>query len=347
MSDEKKETLEQEAIPPQASKVLPQSESKEPTSPSKPEESDTQKIEHLIDESHLLVNNAYKSRNVCRELLRDDLAEYKDAKLNLKEGGLDLCHALLAKMGYPITQEQTPSQEIETLFDAKEIEPLVIKDVSSGKFTAILASLVVGVSTAIGLIYLATEKLSITLNVTKIPSHEITQKILGWFSGVVGIESNLILGASILGLTTLLSMGVVYLLRVILKTKHNLHFATTQFEKATLYAKEESECKRVMDGVDRHIKESLEILKSYEILLNEQQGKLKRILHLEGEKSKATEYHQKSYEDIRMTKALIDEIEPFITVPMSDEGKLSKRAMESLKKVKNRMDETIERLYHL
>ncbi len=118
-----------------------------------------------------------------------------------------------------------------------------------------------------------------------------------------------------------------------------------QFVEAELYAEKKSDCKVEMEKVDAHMKETIKTLKTYEILFNEQQGKLQRILHIEGEKEKATEYHEKSFAEIRETKKLIRTIKDFMAVSMSEEGKLSEESVLRLEKVKTQMDHMIDRLY--
>ncbi len=75
-----------------------------------------------------------------------------------------------------------------------------------------------------------------------------------------------------------------------------------QFVEAELYTEKKANCKVEMDKVDAHMKDTIDTLKTYEVLFNEQKGKLQRILFIEGEKEKSTEYHDKSFTEIRDTK---------------------------------------------
>jgi len=222
---------------------------------------------------------------------------------------------------------------------------MLIKEVSSGKFTGVLSALIAGGVAAVGLVYLATEKLGMTLDISKVPSPQITESIAGWFSTLIGMESNMYVGAAIFVLCILLVMAIVYGLRVSLKANTNLHFSVKQFVEAELYAENKSDCRVNMEKVDAHMKETIKTLKTYEILFNEQQGKLQRILHIEGEKEKATEYHEKSFAEIRETEKLIRTIKDFMSVSMSEEGKLSEESVLRLEKVKTQMDYMIDRLY--
>ncbi|WP_373028758.1 hypothetical protein [Sulfurovum sp.] len=303
------------------------------------------KAKLLVEKAKKIVKEANKRTEACKLLLETDLKKYQDAKSELKAGGFDACISLVKKLGYKAKGDE-PSEETTVVFEVKEeVKPLVIKDVSSGKFTGLVYALIIGFITAVGLVYLATEKLEMTLNVTKVPSEDIVQSILAWFSTTIGMQEDVYIGTGVFGLAVLLVMILVYIARVSLKANSNLHFAVKQFVEAELYTEKKANCKVEMDKVDAHIKDVIDTLKTYEVVFNEQRGKLQRILYIEGEKEKSTEYHDKSYLEIRETKELISRISDFMNIPMSDEGKLSARSVLFLQSAKDKIDKMIERYY--
>lgn len=303
------------------------------------------KAKLLVEKAKKIVKEANKRTEACKLLLETDLKKYQDAKSELKAGGFDACISLVKKLGYKAKGDE-PSEETTVVFEIKEeVKPLVIKDVSSGKFTGLVYALIIGFITAVGLVYLATEKLEMTLNVTKVPSEDIVQSILAWFSTTIGMQEDVYIGTGVFGLAVLLVMILVYIARVSLKANSNLHFAVKQFVEAELYTEKKANCKVEMDKVDAHIKDVIDTLKTYEVVFNEQRGKLQRILYIEGEKEKSTEYHDKSYLEIRETKELISRISDFMNIPMSDEGKLSARSVLFLQSAKDKIDKMLERYY--
>ncbi len=303
------------------------------------------KAKLLVEKAKKIVKEANKRTEACKLLLETDLKKYQDAKSELKAGGFDACISLVKKLGYKAKGDE-PSEETTVVFEVKEeVKPLVIKDVSSGKFTGLVYALIIGFITAVGLVYLATEKLEMTLNVTKVPSEDIVQSILAWFSTTIGMQEDVYIGTGVFGLAVLLVMILVYIARVSLKANSNLHFAVKQFVEAELYTEKKANCKVEMEKVDAHIKDVIDTLKTYEVVFNEQRGKLQRILYIEGEKEKSTEYHDKSYLEIRETKELISRISDFMNIPMSDEGKLSARSVLFLQSAKDKIDKMIERYY--
>jgi len=316
----------------------------EVTAPQKKEKKHQHAL-RLVEQAKQIVKDAQEQTEACKLLLVGDLKEYEEAKRSLRAGGYDACSSLLEQLGYANQNDEVIEENVVVFEPKEEIEPIVLKNVSSGRFTGFILSLLGGVATVVGLTYFATEKLGITLDITKIPSTETLEKIATWFSTSVGLEPNVYVGAGIIGIASLSVMAIIYAIRVGLRGSKNLHFAVKQLAEAELYTEAKGSCKAEMDKVDAHMKETVTLLKMYEVLFNEQKGKLERILHIEGSKEKSSDYHEKSFLEIRDTKELLRTIKDFISTPMSEEGKLSEKSVQLLQRAKTQMDRMLERLY--
>jgi len=111
------------------------------------------------------------------------------------------------------------------------------------------------------------------------------------------------------------------------------------------YITHKSNCKVEMDRVDVHITDAINVLKDYEVVLNEQKGKLKRVLHFEGQKENFSEYQIKSTEMMKDTESLIENVGRFIMTPMSEEGKLSDKSTLFLHSAKENLEKVLAKLY--
>lgn len=297
----------------------------------------------LVDEARSIVNTTENEMHDCRLLLKEDLEEYEIAKTELKIGGLDDAKTLLLELDSTVNLDKN-LEEDSIVFEAKEdVKPIVLKDVRSGKFTAMMLSFIAGVVFFIGLIYVATEKLSMTLDISKIPSSETMMQIVSWFSTLIGVENNASVGIALLVLGTVLIMSIVYLIRVRTKANSNLRFANKQMKDAQIYVTSKTNCKVEMERVDEHITDAINTLKEYQILLNEQNGKLKRILYFEGEQSNPSSYHAKSVDTIKDTQSLLEHIQRFMSIPMSEEGKLSGKSTLFLHSAKENIQKTLSK----
>jgi hypothetical protein len=297
----------------------------------------------LVEEAKSIVKASESELQDCKLLLEDDLKEYDAAKKALKVGGYDAAKDLLSQLGHGTLTHDEEGEDL--VFEAKDdVKPIVLKDVRSGRFTGVILALLGGLATLVALVYWATEKLGMTLDVTKVPNNETMQTIFGWFGTQIGRPNDALNGALVVAAAVLAVMVLIYLLRVWLKGSANLRFATDQMKETQKYITHKSNCKVEMDRVDAHITEAIKVMKDYEILLNEQSGKLKRILHFEGQKGNVSDYHSKSVSEMKDTQNLIENIGRFISTPMSEEGKLSGKSSLFLHSAKETLQKTLEKL---
>ncbi len=299
----------------------------------------------LVEEAKVIVNNADIQMEECQLLLAKGLDEYEDAKEELSEGGLDECEALLETLGYEDSSyEKVVSDEV--VFETKDdIEPIMVKDVSSGKFTGFLMALILAVGTFVAMVYVATQKLGVAFDTTAVPSQQSLEPMFSWYGKLIGMDGDPLFGLALVLFVTLLVFLITYAIRVSTKGSKNLNFATQQLEEAEAYTVHKSSCKSEMDRVDLHITDAIKTLNTYQVLLNEQKGKLQRILYIEDKKEEFSEYHEKSKEEMKETQNLIKSLHNFTSLSMSEEGKLAVASVQMLKKAQRTMKRMIERLY--
>jgi len=300
---------------------------------------------YLVSKAKAIVKEAEEQMEACMLLLSDDLKEYEEAKKALNDGGLNECEALLSASGY-IDESEKAIEEDSVVFEAKEdMEPIVLRDVSSGKFTGFIMALIGGAATLGGMVYAATEKLGLTLDLSTVPTLETIKPVFAYYGTLIGMKDDTLFGGAFVLLITLLVIGIIYMIRVSTRGSKNLHFATVQLEEAEAYTAHKSNCKEKMDKVDAHIHDAITTLKTYQVLFNEQKGKLQRILYIEGVKETLSEYHEKSILEMRDTHGLVNTIRSFMATPMSDEGKLSGKNTLFLHSAKSKIQKVIDRLY--
>ena len=297
----------------------------------------------LVEKAKNIVGTADEKLGKCNLLLSDDIKLYDQAKKSLKEGGLEESVALLSQLKYEDDLEEV-AEESSVVFESNNNSNQIrLKDVSSGKFTGFVFALLGGAGTLAGFAYFATEKLGTTLDLSKVPTAETLNPIMEFYGKLIDVSATI--GGALIAVIALLVMWTIYALRVSSKGNKNLNFARKQLEDAEVYGVEKSSCKDEMDKVDAHIKDAIVTLGTYQALLNEQKGKLQRILHIEGEKDEYTEYHQKSISEMKNTQALINSVKSFMSTSMSEDGKLSGQSTLFLHSAKSKMQKTIDRLY--
>jgi len=298
----------------------------------------------LIAKTKSMVDDTEKQLDECKLLLQEDLKRYDEAKASLKEHALKESEALLEELGYD--KEEDVHEEDDVVFEPKdEIPSFYVREVSKGKFTSSLLALIGGIVTFAGLAYFAAQKVGVPLDITKVPNHEAVTKVFGWYATLFGGKPDLFMGGAFVLIATLFVMVLIYGIRVASRASRNLAFAKQQMEEAQEYAKHKGSCKEEMDKVDAHMNEAIKVLKTYEVVLQEQNGKLKRILHIEGVQETPSKYHEKSQRELKDTDMLINAIKKFTGISMSEEGKLSGKSTLFLHSAKSKLQKFLDRHY--
>jgi hypothetical protein len=300
------------------------------------------KAKSLIEKAKKIADEATGRIEACRRILEDGLSVYEEVRSVLKQDALKACVSLLKQSGNQINREEEGRLEAE-LPKQKPLKHFVPKTISSGRAAGLFYALVGGIATAIGMIFLAIKKLEMTPDLTKVPSENEMDSILAWFSTIIGVQENVAIGTAVWGFTVLSVMILIYLAYLRLKARNNLHLAIKQFVEAELYAEQQPDCKEELEKLDAHIQDTIGTLKAYQVLLNEQKGKLQRILYFEGEKEKGASYHSKSLAEIEETKELVERIIDLIEIPVVEDGKIHEQSMYALQKAKEKLYDVIKR----
>ena len=300
----------------------------------------------LVKKARIIVKDAENQLEECKLLLASDLKDYDKAVQELKANGMDASEELLTQLGYVSDGEESEEDkniEDVVVFEPKEdVAPLNIKDVSSGKFTGFLMGLLGGVVTFAGMAFVGSEKLGITVDLSQLTTME---PVYSWYSRLIGLKGDMFYGRMFMILAALLIVWLIYKIRVSMKASANLNDATAQLEAAEEYTAQKGSCKDEMDRVDAYIHDVIKTLKTYQVLFNEQKGKLERILHIEEDQSETASYHHKSLIEMKDTDELISAIKDFMGVPMSEEGKLSGKSSLFLHRAKSKVQKVLDRLY--
>jgi len=297
----------------------------------------------LVKEAQTLVKDADNEMQDCKILLESDLKEYENAKQSLKDNGMLASEEALEKLG--ISEDEEINKEDAVAFEAENQPNIYIKNISSGKFGSFILSIIAGGATLAGMAFVASQKLGITLDLSNLGSQLERQPITSFYGRLIGLNGDALYGSIFLVAVSLLVMLIVYKIRVSSKATKNLNFATEQLSAAKEYKDKKKSCKYEMDRVDEYIADAIGTLKTYEVILNEQKGKLERILHIEQEKVESLDFHEKSHAIIEETRELINSIRNFISTPLSEEGKLSEKSTNLLKDAKATIEKVVDRLY--
>lgn len=293
---------------------------------------------HLADDSDEEIHSSMMS-------LENNLDCYNEEKTNLYKYGLEGCILALEKVGASV-RKQAQAKNCRVFEVNEDVNAMAIKGVSRSKFASFMFALFFAFVAAVALIALSIRSLGMTQEALHLPLYDGLAQIMTWFSSWFGLES-MAVGVGVYVVSVLLIGFVVYLLRVLYKANSNLHFAAKQLAEAELYSEIKQDEKYKVKQIDDHVKLSIGLFQKCAVFCNEQQGTLKRIIYIEGEKEDMRMYNRRSTREIQRTQMLVDYILDFLSEPVSKGGTLSEKSVNTLIELNSHLDKLIERLYRV
>ncbi len=306
-----------------------------------------EEAQELIENSKKIVSQVDSEVDECKIGVSEVANEFDVTKTTFNETVFSNSKNLLEKVGYEYSSSDDDEPFELSLGNEEEQEKFSIENINTGRFTGLILALIMGLLTAIGMVYFALTQLKIDLKT--VTPETITEQInpiltwIGTFGGHTG--GNMIVGAIILGFSALIVAWIVYAIRVNLKAKKNLHVAQKVYEKTSEYCSSKENCKSEMKKIDSHLREAIVEISNFKMMLEEQIAKLKRVLHVEGEYDEEKEYHPTSKKIMRETEKEMRAIEKLLNTAVTKNGKLNFQSVQALSSAREVYADYLGRIY--
>ena len=287
----------------------------------------------LIDDSKELISNIDKDVSETKTIVVQNIDTLKEIKSTLTNSTIANSRGLLEKVNHPYTQEDDFEPFEVQLGTASE--DISVKNIGSGWFSGLILSILGMIVTALAWFFVSSKITGEVYLLDKMP----TEALFSWMGG------NPQVGMAVIGLSTLLVGYLIYKVRVSMRENKNLKTANSTFEKSNSYVNHQQESKLEMLNLDKHIKEVTPLIRNYKVLLDEQNAKLTRILHIEGELENHANYQRTSKEVMGDTEKLMESVEHLISISMTKEGKVNELSQNALIDARVLYESYLSKLY--
>jgi len=298
----------------------------------------------LMKESEKLISKADEDIKSTKESVSQSVNKFEELKGTLLNTTFTQSQILLEKTSYEYSKAESDDPFEISL--AARGEDVSVSNISSGAFTGLILGLIVALATVAGWIYFATTKLGVALTPALIENQTDQTTLFTWIGGgMTGGVGNPMFGMATVGISALVLGFMVYKLRVSMKENKNFKVANETFEKSNLYVQNQKETKTEMQKIDDHVQEIIPVIENYKILLEEQNAKLQRVVHVEGILDENSEYHPSSIATMQDSERMMERIEELLTIPVTKEGQLNDASRQSLFEAKSVYDYYISKIY--
>jgi len=301
----------------------------------------------LIESSQHLVSQVDSDINECKIGISQAATNFDTKKRTFINETFKKSEELLKQVGLEYGVSNGFNRPFELSLDSMNSNRLNINSISSGRFTGVLLALLIGLITLFIWLYFASKKLNIPLEGLTLESIENNiDSVLEWIGSTIGIVGEPLIGGLVLGFSILITSCLVYAVRVHFKSSKNLRVAKKAFVESREYSLIQDGSKKEILRVDGHLRDSIISIENFGYLLNEQNGILNRIIHVEGLPfEEGHTYQPNSKKVIRDINRLMKSIEDLLNTSITYNGTLNPESQKALSISKAVYDDFIARIY--
>jgi len=278
--------------------------------------------------------------------LNSELEEKSSALINQENSVLNTTVAnslaLLKEL-----QVQSLEDENATIGDIKidnKEQLLNIKYPNKGRFGGFLLGAVATVAGVAGAYAYGSKLLNLPLSIDALLSKKNWDSIALKYGELINIKDNAIAGYLTIGVASLILGAIVYKIFTILKASKNKKYVNKLEEDLNGYVERLEEKNSSIKELIEHIDNIKLVMQKYDIILQEQNAKLKRILFIEKPQS-LDELQRASKLEVDKTVLILDELLKLMNTPVSDNIDIKIESKEQLQEANGVINEIIKKLY--
>jgi len=230
-------------------------------------------------------------------------------------------------------------------YDNKEQEKeLEIKEPSSGRAKGIILGLLTAIAILIGVIGYGVQVANLELTMSTFSSKSTYDTIAAYYLKLLNINQPPIVGYILIGLVALVFGFLVYKITTYLKRIKNMRYVK-ELEKNTFEYENKLKNKivKIKELLD-HLEKVKSVTQKYDIILQEQNGKIKRMLFIEQPES-FEDLHHVSKVEVEKTLLILDEFVKLMDTPVNKGEELNPDSITRLKSANIVINEVIKKIY--
>ena len=274
----------------------------------------------LEDKASALVR---QENNILKTTIANTLAQLKELQVEALE------------------DEKATINEIKV--DNKE-QLLNVKYPSKGRFGALFFGGLTTVAGVVGAFAYGTKLANIPLSLNAFLDKANWNSIALKYGELINIKDNAIAGYVLVGVASLIIGAIVYKISTILKASKNKKYVTKLENDLNEYVSNLEDKSNSIKELIEHTDNIKLVMQKYDIILQEQNAKLKRMLFIEQPQS-VDDLQRASKLEVDKTVLILDELLKLMNTPVSEDITIKPESQEQLKEANSIINEVIKKLY--
>jgi len=299
--------------------------------------------EDIVESARERVSSVEREVQEALETIEKELDEFIEYEKSALAPIVDESRRIVQKVGMQDDEIGELPEPKADFTPVKEAEGLDLQSISSGKGGAFFLSLIFGAATLGGWYMLAVKQAGAAA--THGLDMATLEQLAANISSFLSLGGSAQAGMAVVVVSTLIVMWIVYSIKVSLQASKNMEIAKEIEEKANEYCEQKGECKLKVLKVADSIRDMNELVRKYEVLLDEKNAALRRALYLENTPD-FEELHERSKRELEHMVELVKEVETLLATPLAKDGELSAESLEVIEKTKELLKKHIHDIYN-
>ncbi len=296
-----------------------------------------------IEAARALVESVDAEVQSSLEDVRRDLESLKSYETNSLQPLISESYRILEEL--KVQELPEVPEEVEVELEPSDKKDLKIRDLSKGGGKAFLLGTLTSLATLGAWWVYGAQKVGVAVIPDHIPNLTLLNKVCGGASLLIGPAQNPEAGAAIAIGTALLFGGFVFWLVKLMRSINNEKRAKETAKTASAYCRRMREWNRDLAKIKEQIAKVHEILKKYEVILDENNASLRRAIFIERVDS-YKDLHDKSSKRLEEIEQILKQLEQLIKTPIAKDGAITPQGVEALEEAQRFLQSHIDNLYN-
>ena len=334
--EDSKQNSEQEEVNKEARE---QEDSKKETLPVKKVKDE---LKEKLDNTKAKVEETYAKYEALDKKLEETIASLIEQENEIIKNSISTSLELLKELQVDsLDDEEATIKEIE--LDNKE-EKIDIKEPSKGIFKGIVFGSIAMFATVAASFAIGAKMSNIAINAQTILDKANWDKVASYFSKLLNINTTPTAGYLLIGASSILIGLIVYKLTTWLQKLKNNRYINKLEQDVEEYSTKLQDKMEKMKELIEHAEHIKLVMQKYDIILQEQNAKIRRMLFIEQPES-VDDLQRASKLEVDKTILILDELLKLMNTPVNEGVEITPDSKERLKSANSVINEVIKKLY--
>ncbi len=251
--------------------------------------------------------------------------------------------ALLKDIGVENLEESI--KEAKEIVQENKVDMLHIKPLSKGGFSAFIFGVLGTLLTASGLTLFGAKLAALPLTPPTFMQKSNLDAIANKLAALINIKDTPIAGYLLVAAISLLVGLIVFNLAKFIKKRKNIKYVQRLESDVEKYVEELNEKIKKSKELTEHLEHIKQVMQKYDIILQEQNAKIRRMLFIEQPENGLESLQRASRVEVEKTVLILDELLKLMNTTVNDGLEITQESHENLHSANSIINEVIKKLY--